>query len=105
MFKEVVSLAIIVSFFLNLAYVPHPNSSSYTFYFVLSLLVISPFVFAWRFWQSIGAEKQSRRGDGLDGPSVSDVLGGDSHGDQGLGADLEKGVVEEVEDAVGVETL
>jgi hypothetical protein len=50
MFKELVSLAIIVGFILNIIYVDHPNSTSYTIAFVLSLAVISPIVFGWKYW-------------------------------------------------------
>jgi hypothetical protein len=50
MFKEIVSLAIIVGFILNILYVEHPNTTSYTIAFILSLAVISPFGLAWRYW-------------------------------------------------------
>lgn len=42
MFKEVVSLAIIFGFILNILYVDHPNTTSYTIAFVISLAVLSP---------------------------------------------------------------
>jgi hypothetical protein len=42
MFKEVVSLAIILGFILNILYVDHPNTNTYTAAFVLSLLLLSP---------------------------------------------------------------
>lgn len=50
MFKEVVSLAIIFGFVLNVLYVPHPNSTSYTVAFVLSLAVMAPFILGWKYW-------------------------------------------------------
>lgn len=42
MFKEVVSLAIIFGFILNILYVDHPNTMSYTIAFVISLAALSP---------------------------------------------------------------
>jgi hypothetical protein len=50
MFKEIVSLAIILGFILNIIYVAHPNTTSYTIAFVLSLIALSPFVLLWRYW-------------------------------------------------------
>jgi hypothetical protein len=52
MFKEVVSLAIIMGFIINIVYVDHPNSASYTAAFVLSLIILSPFVL-WLKWGTI----------------------------------------------------
>jgi hypothetical protein len=49
MFNEVVSLAIIVSFILNIIFVDHPNTSSYTIYFVIGLAVICPPIFGWKY--------------------------------------------------------
>jgi O-antigen/teichoic acid export membrane protein len=49
MFKEIVSLAIILGFILNIIYVAHPNTTSYTIAFVLSLIALSPFVLLWRY--------------------------------------------------------
>jgi hypothetical protein len=49
MFKELVSLAIIVGFILNILYVEHPDTTSYTIAFVLSMAVFSPFALAWRY--------------------------------------------------------
>jgi len=49
MFKEVVSLAIIMGFILNVLYVDHPNTISYTIAFVISLAAISPFVLGWKY--------------------------------------------------------
>jgi hypothetical protein len=49
MFKEVVvSAAIILGFLINLAFVDHPNITTYTIAFALSLAGLSPFVFWWR---------------------------------------------------------
>jgi hypothetical protein len=105
MLKEIVSLAIILSFVINLLFVPHPNRSSYTVYFVFSLLAISPFVVLWRCWLASRAERQIETRDviGRGLVSVSDAFGIDSVGDQGLSADLEKGLVEAVEEVVDVE--
>jgi len=49
MFKEVVSLAVIAGFIANIVYVEHPNTTSYTIGFVLSMAVMSPFALAWRY--------------------------------------------------------
>jgi hypothetical protein len=48
-FKEIVSLAIILGFILNIIYVAHPNTTSYTIAFVLSLIALSPFTLLWRY--------------------------------------------------------
>lgn len=48
MFKELVSLAIIAGFILNILYVEHPNTTSYTIAFVLSMAVFSPIALVWR---------------------------------------------------------
>jgi len=50
MFKEVVSLAIILGFIWNILYVDHPDTRSYTIAFVGSLIVLSPFVLCWIYW-------------------------------------------------------
>lgn len=50
MFKEVVSLAIIMSFIFNIIYVDHPNTTSYTVYFSLSLAAMAPFCLACHYW-------------------------------------------------------
>ncbi|KAH7395777.1 hypothetical protein BKA64DRAFT_69277 [Cadophora sp. MPI-SDFR-AT-0126] len=47
MFKEVVSLAIILGFIWNILCVDHPGTQSYTIAFVGSLIVLSPFVLGW----------------------------------------------------------
>ena len=52
MYKEVVSLAIIIGWFLNFFYVEHPDTKSYTLYFSISLLGLSPFVLLWKYWIS-----------------------------------------------------
>ncbi|KAH8658795.1 hypothetical protein BGZ60DRAFT_434279 [Tricladium varicosporioides] len=50
MFKEVViSAAILLGFLLNILFVDHPNVASYTIAFVISLVVLSPFVVWWKF--------------------------------------------------------
>jgi type III secretory pathway component EscR len=49
MFKELVSLAIIAGFILNIVYVEHPNTASYTIAFVLSMAFFSPVALAWRY--------------------------------------------------------
>ena len=48
MFKELVSLAIIAGFILNVLYVEHPDTNSYTIAFVVCMAVFSPFALAWR---------------------------------------------------------
>ncbi|KAH6720235.1 hypothetical protein BKA61DRAFT_231867 [Leptodontidium sp. MPI-SDFR-AT-0119] len=50
MFKEVVSLAIILGFIWNILYVDHPDTRSYTVAFAGSLVALSPFVLGWIFW-------------------------------------------------------
>ncbi|TVY48902.1 hypothetical protein LOCC1_G001496 [Lachnellula occidentalis] len=58
MFKEVViSGAIILGFLINIAFVAHPDTTSYTIAFVISLIVLSPFVLWWRY----GATKRALR--------------------------------------------
>jgi len=52
MFKEIVSLAIITGFILNIIFVDHPNTASYTLYFVVSLAAFTPFILGWRWWCS-----------------------------------------------------
>jgi hypothetical protein len=50
MFKEVViSGAIILGFLINIAFVAHPDATSYTIAFVISLVTLSPFVLWWRY--------------------------------------------------------
>jgi hypothetical protein len=50
MFKELVSLAIIAGFLLNILYVEHPCTTSYTIAFVLSLAVVAPVGLVLRYW-------------------------------------------------------
>ena len=50
MYEELVSLAIIVDFILNLLYVDHPNKTSMTVLFVVSLAVIAPPALGLRYW-------------------------------------------------------
>jgi len=52
MFKEIVSLAIIMSFIFNIIYVDHPNKASYTVYFSLSLAAMTPFYLACHYWSA-----------------------------------------------------
>lgn len=49
-YQVTVSLAIILCFIANLLWVNHPDYRSYTLYFTLSLLVLAPFVIAWKLW-------------------------------------------------------
>jgi hypothetical protein len=50
MFKEVVvSIAIILGFVLNLLFVDHPNVTSYTITFAISMAVISPVALWWKY--------------------------------------------------------
>ncbi|KAK2629105.1 hypothetical protein QTJ16_002208 [Diplocarpon rosae] len=51
MFKEVVSLAIILGFIWNLLYIDHPDTKSYTIAFVGSLAALSPLVLGWICWR------------------------------------------------------
>lgn len=50
--EVIISLAIILSFVANLLWIDHPDTGSYTLYFVLSLLLIAPFPLAWKFWKA-----------------------------------------------------
>lgn len=50
MFKEFVSGAIIIDFVLNVLFVDHPDTASYTFYFSLSFLGLTPFMALWAYW-------------------------------------------------------
>lgn len=52
MYEEIVSLAIIMDFILNLLYVDHPNNTSITVLFVVSLAVIAPPALGLRYWLS-----------------------------------------------------
>jgi hypothetical protein len=96
MLKEVVSLAIILGFVLNIFYVDHPNTQSYTTAFVISLVAISPFLLAWKWWTTARNRRISQREEEcgslmLGSVTVSEVLGGD--GGAGPSADIEKGDV------------
>src|ERR1700712_1745090 len=51
MFKELISLAIILSFVGNILYIEHPDTRSYTAGFVLSLLALAPVVGVWWYWE------------------------------------------------------
>ena len=86
MFKEFVSLAIIGSFILNIIFVDHPNTTSYTLYFSLSLFALSPFALLWRWYWS----RNSDIGSGRD---VSGAIAMAATGDleAGLGGAREAG--------------
>ena len=64
MFKELVTLAIIVGFVLNILYVEHPDTSSYTIAFVVCMAVFSPFALAWRHRVSLRKFFSARKADG-----------------------------------------
>ncbi|KAL2074099.1 hypothetical protein VTL71DRAFT_7877 [Oculimacula yallundae] len=53
MFKEIVSLAIILGFIWNIIYVEHPDSRSYTIAFVGSLVVLAAFGGGWICWREV----------------------------------------------------
>ena len=101
MFKEVVSLAIILGFMWNVLFVEHPDRATYTVAFVLSLLVLAPFVVFWRYWaattrlnEMVEVEDQAQTVMGMGRDVMSDVLGlGARGGEIALGADVEKGLV------------
>lgn len=60
MFTEVVvSGAIILGFLFNIAFVAHPDTTSYTIAFVISLVVLSPFVLWWRYHSTKRALRES----------------------------------------------
>ncbi len=58
MLKEIVSLAIILGFVMNIVYVDHPNTTSYTIAFVLSLVILSPLVL-WMKWTAVMEYRRS----------------------------------------------
>lgn len=80
MFEEVISLAIISSFALNVLYIAHPNTISYTFGFLLSLAAMSPFIIFWRYRARARAIRVAREAheDAVDFSfvGVSETLGG-----------------------------
>jgi len=96
MFKEIVSLAIITGFILNIIFVDHPNTASYTLYFVVSLAAFTPFILGWRWWFSRAAAR-----DGIvdmrDVSTVGDLEAGRSAVSQSEeGEDgVDKGLLEE----------
>lgn len=93
MFEEVISLAIIFSFGLNIIYVAHPNTLSYTSGFLLSLAVMSPFILLWRYRARTRAMRAARDAheDASDLGFVDvSVMGGNVLEEQM--ADLEKGL-------------
>jgi hypothetical protein len=105
MFKELVSLAIIVGFILNVVYVEHPNTTSYTITFVLSLAVVSPFGLAWRYWNT--SRRLRVRNEAVEGGeeevfvSVSEATGLSK--DTQSSADVEMGSLQTTQNAVVVE--
>lgn len=58
MFKEIVSAAIIIGLLLNVAFVKHPDQSSYTIAFLVGLLIECPFLAVW--WYLKTNERQQR---------------------------------------------
>lgn len=103
MFEEVVSLAVILSFVLNIIYVPHPNGLSYTFGFLLSLAIMAPFVLWWRYRVRARAIRVAREAheDAVDlgFMGVSDILGLVVEGPL---ADVEKGLGNVVDNVVEI---
>ncbi|EPE35088.1 hypothetical protein GLAREA_10784 [Glarea lozoyensis ATCC 20868] len=110
MFKEViVSAAIILGFFLNLFFVEHPNVTSYTITFAISMVVITPFALWWRYRGILAKKAEETEGYeqlSMGSLAVSDALslvapitgrGGERTGD----ADVEKGVKEVVGEEAG----
>ena len=100
MFKEVVSLAIIAGFVVNILYVPHPNSTSYTVAFILSLAAMAPFILVWKYWARARAIRAAREAheDAVDlvFVSVSDAAATEERSradlEKGLGSTLNAGV-------------
>lgn len=96
MFKELVSLAIIVGFILNIFYVEHPNTTSYTIAFVLGMALFSPFALAWRYRAFLGQLRAVREaGDEVEGEPFVSVSGttGISKGVPSI-ADVEMGLLQ-----------
>ena len=50
MIKEVISLAVILSFIMNVIWVDHPNTYTYTVAFTVSLILMAPFLGLWIYW-------------------------------------------------------
>jgi hypothetical protein len=72
MFKEVVfSTAIILGFFLNLFFVEHPNVTSYTITFIISMVIISPVAVWWKFRSILLARRAEQTGEEEDFDQVS----------------------------------
>jgi hypothetical protein len=100
MFKEIVSLAIILGFILNIIYVAHPNTTSYTIAFALSLLALSPFVLLWRYWDVLKDRVRKLRGRHQEADDVEAMrlmgvdpgLRPDSESRSEFGVDVEKGL-------------
>jgi hypothetical protein len=100
MFKEIVSLAIILGFILNIIYVAHPNTTSYTIAFVLSLIALSPLVLMWRYRDILRDRVRKLRGrhqktDDVEAVRLMGVdrgLGPDSESRAEADIDVEKGL-------------
>ena len=106
MFKEIVSLAIILGFILNILFVEHPNSSTYTISFVFSLSALSPFVLLWQ-WKFGSAERIQKNVIGsADASLVEVVVAGLAVAvESPVEVDVEKGIVEESGCEVDVEDI
>jgi uncharacterized membrane protein YdfJ with MMPL/SSD domain len=108
MFKEIIfSAAIILGFFLNLFFVEHPNVTSYTITFAISMVVISPVALWWKYRSILLArraepsqsEEEHEQQVSMGALVVSDalcfvapVMGMGLTGDGSIEADVEKGV-------------
>jgi hypothetical protein len=96
MFKEIVSLAIILGFILNIIYVAHPNTTSYTIAFVLSLIALSPFLLLWRYWDVLRnrVRKLRSRHQKVDDVEAVGLMSGGPDGESCAesGVDFEKGL-------------
>ncbi|TVY12870.1 hypothetical protein LARI1_G008850 [Lachnellula arida] len=113
MFKEVVvSGAIILGFLFNIAFVAHPDTTSYTIAFIISLVVLSPFVLWWRYRTMKGVLREAGAVEEdeeipLRSLSVGQLLGLSSAATPGLDAEQGMGwkVVpsDEASGSVGVE--
>jgi hypothetical protein len=106
MFKEVVvSAAIILGFLINVAFVDHPNITTYTIAFALSLAGLSPFVFWWRYRTMKKALRAVAVEDGVGDAtpliplSVGQVLGLSTTSVSE--PDIEKGIAKPKEEASG----
>ena len=95
MFKEVVSLAVIMSFIFNIIYVDHPNTTSYTVYFSLSLAAMAPFYLACHYWfLRREATEREENEDSWSVSAVRDLEAGIAEQQRELPADAVKGMME-----------